>query len=115
MVPAQPDGGCTPESPFVADSTRRAHWRASPNLPPIPPGPRPLPDPGESRPKDRTVSVQDLILLSQRWRLIREGYPGWSIAPSKSRDELWRYKYWIELVLSGAATLAEPENLHSFV
>ena len=93
--------------------TRRAYWKASPGLPPISPGPRPLPDPGEQRPKGPTVSAQDLISLSQRWDLIRKGYPGWVIAPYQSRRELWSHtEYWIDAILVGAVTLPSPDNLH---
>lgn len=94
--------------------TKVSHPKLSSSfIPQIPAGTPPLPDLGSHSPKDYTISAEELLELSGRWREQRLRYPGWVVAPSKNRKVIWNYTlHWINPVISSIGTLPFPENLY---
>ena len=94
-------------------------WRPSNGLPPIPPGPPTLSDPGSPYPEPSNLLTDPLLLetgelrkLYETWRLKRLEYPGWVFAPIENREIFWAYtEQWIEPVLHSVDKLPPPENL----
>ncbi|KAF5437244.1 SIR2-like domain-containing protein [Candidatus Methanophagaceae archaeon] len=87
-------------------------WTPSEDLPPIPPGPQPLSDPGELSHDPSLLQTEDIEKLGGTWRQKRLEYPGWVVAPKNNRDELWMdTERWIEPVLRSIEKLTPPKNL----
>ena len=109
------------ESPTVMDwplPRRVPPIERSEGLPPVPPGPRPISNPGPEAPENRVLSPDDINLnevkeLHKVWRKKRlKEYPGWVVAPEKNRRSLWRFtKEWINPVLWSFDRLPPPDNL----
>lgn len=89
----------------------------SERLPPVPPGPQPVSDPGPAAPANRVLSAEAIDLdevrkLSETWSRQRLEYPGWIVAPAANRETLWGgTKGWIDHVLLSVEVLPPQEGL----
>lgn len=89
----------------------------SEGLPPVPPGPCPVSDPGPRAPANRVpsadIDLDEVRELSETWSRQRLEYPGWVVAPAANRETLWEEgtKGWIDHVLLSVEVLPSPEVL----
>jgi SIR2-like domain len=84
----------------------------SEGLPPIPKGPAPLSDLGDSMPNKKDLEKEDLLHIYKIWKIKRQEFPGWVIAPKESRDKIWRYtENWINPILNNLEKLSLEERL----
>lgn len=59
-----------------------------------------------------TLNFDILKQTNETWHRKRMSYPGWVIAPKRSRDLLWLYtERWINPILQSVENLPTPENL----
>jgi hypothetical protein len=104
-----------PQSPKDwPDTYVKYNYKPIYDLPPVLPGPAPLPDPGQSHPEQGEQSLQPEHLTNLRttWRRTRKSYPGWVVLPRDNRQSLLRYtKYWVQPLLESINNLTPPENL----
>jgi len=101
---AKPNIRCWPNASDTPDSPHT-------DLPPILPGPKPLSDPGATQ-HIKEVVKDDISTLLVTWKRKREEYPGWIIAPKKSRRNIWQYtEYWIDPIFSLLGQLDSPDDL----
>ena len=60
----------------------------------------------------KLVSTQDLVNVTTAWAVVRKNYPGWIIAPDKSREAIWEFTdHWIDVAFSSARNLAPSQAL----
>jgi len=110
LLYGEPSNKITWPTPII--SSNKAIWKPSEGLPSILPGSPPLSSLGEKHPPDSSLQKEDLKGLLDIWKQKRIEYPGWVIAPNRSREDIWKYtKYWIEPVLDAIDELQPPDNL----
>ena len=87
--------------------------QSSEDLPEVPPGPRPMPDPGPEHPSFAgQTTLEEFWDLSKTWRATRLAYAGWVVAPEKNRVRTWeRTEHWIEPVLGAVSRMDPPDGL----
>ena len=62
--------------------------------------------------KDKNEIKDELGLIWEQWKQIRENYPGWIVMPPENMKNLWRYtKDWIEFILYNLDKIDEPSDL----
>ena len=63
-------------------------------------------------PPDRPLTPDDIRAVAAEWRHARHAYPGWEIAPKRSRDSLGRdTRRWTEPLLGGLDNLPPSARL----
>ena len=46
-------------------------------------------------------ALENLVVLADKWRVIRLHYPGWVVAPDRCREELWDYtSHWLNVIFT---------------
>lgn len=108
------------EPPSVMDwpvPRRRTDFDFSGRLPDVPPGPRPISEPGQELPEAAAntpaeIDLDEINELHNSWRRTRLEYPGWVVASEGNREDLWRYtERHIPHVLLAVDRLSSPDNL----
>jgi hypothetical protein len=94
--------------------SEKTYWKPSNKLiPDIPPGPPRLPELGSIFSiNNENLTITEIDDLYQKWKIQRQYYPGWIIAPYDNREQLLEYTLrWIDPVLNTLKNTSAPQNI----
>ncbi len=104
--------GATPELKRWPEPSGLVFEEPSQGLPKVPTGPKPLSGNGPFFPDPQSFKLDDFDALRKAWRLNRQEYPGWVVAPKENRESIWSFtEHWIDNIFASVGSIAFPNNL----